>query len=549
MSEAPPPEATSVPTSAPPFDWKNPDYTALILERGRRLAKLRSDPKLLRAAKLYYARHPADFIADWMWTYDPRRLAVGLPPSIPFVPFPRQVDFLDWLSGLLATRKSGLVEKSREVGASYLAIAFALTHWLFSKGFKAGFGSRVRDKVDHLGDPDSIFEKGRLILRDLPREFLPRGYNETTDATLLRLINRENGATIVGECGDQIGRGGRNLIYFVDESAFLEHPKMVDASLSLNTDVRIDMSSVNGPNHFYEKRTSGRVDVFVFDWREDPRKDEAWYAEKKRTLDAVVVASEIDRDYQASVEGVCVPGAWLQAAVNFEWIEDGRDVLADGLLRAGFDPADEPTGDPNGFATVKGVKVLKEINNLPGILDWRGASVIQNSRKAVELCRERGIGVLRYDKIGVGAGPRGVFLEMKTRAAAEGKALDIAFEGINVGTRGKDLPGRFEDTGRLCRDMFGNLKAQEWWRMRQRFRRTYEHREGIQTYEPHQLISIPNHAGLIADLGKPQVIFADDGKILIESKATTGTTTYADAVILAFVQRPKANPLGGIGVL
>ena len=30
-------------------------------------------------------------------------------------------------------------------------------------------------------------------------------------------------------------------------------------------------------NPFARKRHEGKVDVFIFDWHDDPRKDEAWY--------------------------------------------------------------------------------------------------------------------------------------------------------------------------------------------------------------------------------------------------------------------------------
>src|SRR5690606_36598743 len=123
---------------------------------------------------------------------------------------------------------------------------------------KSSFGSRKEALVDRLGDPDSIFEKARMMLRMLPAEFLPKGYDERQHATFMKLINPENGATITGEAGDNIGRGGRSGIYYVDEAAFLEHPERVDAALSENTDVRIDISSANGnANPFYQKRQSG----------------------------------------------------------------------------------------------------------------------------------------------------------------------------------------------------------------------------------------------------------------------------------------------------
>ncbi len=38
---------------------------------------------------------------------------------------------------------------------------------------------------------------------------------------------------------------------------------------------------------------SGKVPVFVFDWRDDPRKDQAWYDKQRINLDPVVLAQEV----------------------------------------------------------------------------------------------------------------------------------------------------------------------------------------------------------------------------------------------------------------
>jgi phage terminase large subunit len=59
----------------------------------------------------------------------------------------------------------------------------------------------------------------------------------------------------------------------VDEAAHLERPELIEASLSQTTNCRIDMSSVRGmANPFAAKRWAGKVEVFIFDWREDPRR-------------------------------------------------------------------------------------------------------------------------------------------------------------------------------------------------------------------------------------------------------------------------------------
>ncbi len=70
-------------------------------------------------------------------------------------------------------------------------------------------------------------------------------------------------------------------------------------------------------NPFAQKRHSGRIPVFTFHWRNDPRKDEQWYEKECLKIDnPVIVAQELDLNYQASVEGILIPAEWVQAAID-----------------------------------------------------------------------------------------------------------------------------------------------------------------------------------------------------------------------------------------
>ena len=81
------------------------------------------------------------------------------------------------------------------------------------------------------------------IVRNLPHYLKPRGFKEHTHSNYMRLFNPANDATIIGEAGDNIGRGGRCSLFFVDEAAYLEHPALIEAALTATTDVRIDIST------------------------------------------------------------------------------------------------------------------------------------------------------------------------------------------------------------------------------------------------------------------------------------------------------------------
>jgi phage terminase large subunit len=291
------------------FDWSNPDYESVFIQRAERLNKIRSTPGMLEGLKAHYKDNPVDFINDWGMTFDPRNSEINLPTTIPFLMFPKQEEFIQWAVDLWRGREDGLAEKSRDMGVSWLCVAISVWMWLFHPGTVVGFGSRKEEYVDKLGDPKSLFWKIRQFIALLPKEFRPVGYNEKSHALYMRIINPENESVIIGESGDNIGRGNRTSIYFKDESAFYERPAVIDAALSQTSNCKIDVSTPNGNgNPFYRKRHSGKIKIFSFHWREDPRKNEDWYIKQKNALDPVILAQEVDIDYNASVNDAWISG-------------------------------------------------------------------------------------------------------------------------------------------------------------------------------------------------------------------------------------------------
>ncbi len=193
------------------LDTWPPNYVEVFAQRQKRHKKLRSN---MLGAKEYYRTRPVEFIEHWVSTYDPRVTGGELPSRLPFILFQRQRDLVQFLLACLEGETNGLIEKCRDVGATWVCCAFSVWLWLCWPGVAVGWGSRKEQLVDKLGDPDSIFEKMRMIILGLPREFLPTGFSLKDNLAYMRIINPETGATITGEAGDNIGRGGRKRIYF-----------------------------------------------------------------------------------------------------------------------------------------------------------------------------------------------------------------------------------------------------------------------------------------------------------------------------------------------
>jgi phage terminase large subunit len=316
-------------------DWK-PDFEAVYRERAERLKRLRDDKAILPGLREFYKDHPVEFINDWGMTFDPRNAEVGLPTIMPFLLFPKQAEYIGWLRDRWLAREDGLAEKSRDMGVSWLCVAFAVWMWLFHAGTVIGFGSRKEEYVDDLNDPKSLFWKARKFIELLPVEFQPAGWNPKKHSPFMSIVNPENGAAIVGESGDNIGRGNRTSVYFKDESAFYERPESIDAALSQTSNCKIDVSTPNGNgNPFYRKRHGGKVKVFTFHWRDDPRKGPDWYAKQQNDLDPVVLAQEVDIDYNASTSDAWISGQLVETAMQL----GPAEVTANGPWIIGVDAA------------------------------------------------------------------------------------------------------------------------------------------------------------------------------------------------------------------
>lgn len=480
-----------------------PNYVEEFLWRQATLQKYRDEPITLYQAFQYYKSRPIAFISDWMMTYDPRAKRGAL-SKVPFKLFRRQRQYIKFLMALLDAQEGGLVEKSRDAGVTWLSCAFSVWLWVFWDGAAIGWGSRKADLVDKIGDPDSIFEKIRIILRSLPREFLPAGFSWEEHATYMKVINPETGATITGEAGDNIGRGGRKLIYFKDESAHYERPEKIEAALADNTNIQVDISSVNGiGNIFYRRRKSGvewdsgpavvgKTNVFVFDWRDDPRKNDVWYQRRKaKAIDdglLHVFYQEVDRNYGASVEGVLIPPDWVESAVDAHVKLGFRGV---GGWCAGLDVADGGL-DKNAACARKGV-VLRRL------AQWSELDTAHTARRAIELLD--GIECeIQYDCIGIGAG---VKAESNRLRDAGLMPRGLRFVPWNAAAKVLDPEEHLDpydiDTP-LNEDFFQNLKAQGWWSLRRRFEKTHRMvTEGIQ-YPVDELISLDSTLPLLATL-------------------------------------------------
>lgn len=509
---------------------------------------------------------PVFFINNFCLTYDPRD-EISL---LPFELFDCQEQAINeiWQHEQSGSRRRIIFEKSRDMGATWICAAYAVHRWLFRSGTAIAFGSRKLDLVDVRNDPKCIFDKVRTIIDNLPQWLLNTkapGYSKREHDHYCKIYNPANKSTITGEGGDNIGRGGRTTIYFVDEAAFLDNPDSIDRALSHNARMIVYVSTPHGMNNpFAVKRHSGNYPIIRLHWTDDPRKNywvevsKEWqakldekqelilnkkdikskgtykdkmpdvdeetkviypyYEQAKILEDEITIAQEYDIDYTASLEGVVIPPKWLRACFGLE-LEKGSVSIA------GYDPAGE--GENNhGFVAREG-GVITHIEQFKKV-DQPGDGTLRIAERSEEI----GVKTLFYDIIGVGS-------EVAVAMRLRGGRTSFAWAGINVG---QDPTKTVWPDGETSKEKCHNLKAELWWRLRNRVWKTYQFVENNIYYPPDELLSIPKtKEGQKLFDQLTNVIWHQNeaGKIIMESKKQmqvrgAKSPDLGDACVLAF---------------
>lgn len=138
-----------------------------------------------------------------------------------------------------------IIEKSREMGASWMCLIVMLWFVLFHECSKFLLISRDADAVDSK-DPDSLFWKLRFMIKNLPSWMVPESMQKSTK---MYLGNEQNLSCITGEASTgKAGIGGRATAIFVDEFSLIDAAQEVYDHTSDTSSCRIFNFTHRGVN-------------------------------------------------------------------------------------------------------------------------------------------------------------------------------------------------------------------------------------------------------------------------------------------------------------
>ncbi len=289
------------------------------------------------------ARIQADilhFFRWYAWTHDPRPGILSLYglscPTLPFLLFPFQEDFVLSLVDHIQRGEDILVEKTRDMGVSWLVVTVFLWFWLQPiSGNDFLIGSRKFELVDRKGAQDTLLEKIRYNLKLLPPPLLPAGFSWDKYDNVGFILNPATGSFIKGEGNNaNFGTGGRYKAAMMDEYAkWEETDEQAWTSMGDATPCRIPVSSPWGLGRkFAQLRFSGAVKVLTLHWTKHPLKSAGLYMDENNKPHSEWYDAEVRRRSDD-------PEANIGQELDINYLTSGHPYFDNTLIQERFEAA------------------------------------------------------------------------------------------------------------------------------------------------------------------------------------------------------------------
>ena len=258
--------------SYPHYSMVPKDFDQNLAFREEILRESLHDESYQSALLQMCADDPLFYVNAFCWTYDPRRE----PSSVPFITYEFQDQAMnDVWQGI--GENDALIEKSRDMGASWLLLTAFEWAWHFKDGMSFLLLSRNEDYVDKVGNPKSLMWKIDYLHDP---KYMPRWLMPDIVRTKLHMQNLDNDSVIDGESttGDA-GRGDRRTAVLLDEFAAFDVSDGYRA-LAATRDVtrsRFFNSTPHGANNAFYDMGKSAIKSIRLHWSVHPDKNPGLY--------------------------------------------------------------------------------------------------------------------------------------------------------------------------------------------------------------------------------------------------------------------------------
>lgn len=296
------------------------------IQRRRILEQADMDDGFRREIMLACRESPALWINLFGWTKRQRSqdaeghtvLSGEESTDMPYVLWQVQMDAIEQIAKHLPFKagekgKGGciVIDKSREMGATWLVEAYLLHQWMFIKGRNFILMSRNEDLVDTRYVVDSLFGKIDYFLSWLPGWMRPE-INRAEN----RLVNLANNNTFTGESTSKYaGQSQRAAACLTDEAAKIDNLEEISRNMGETVVVQILVSTPDKRGvAFTRLRNNPATTLIPMHWSRHPEKSigrfigkdgkwhSPWYDEQCRIWahDPKYVAVNYDMDHSSA---------------------------------------------------------------------------------------------------------------------------------------------------------------------------------------------------------------------------------------------------------
>ena len=303
--------------------YKNLRYREQVVQTGLESPALAEDIWIMCARDILF------WVNTFVFGYDPRLAGAKEYPTTPFITSEFQDPLILGMQRALGLEDIG-IEKSRDLGASWMILLTFLHAWLFRENLSFALVSRKEDLVDKTDDPDCLMWKLDWVLRHMPGFLVPSFSRQK-----LTLANLDNGCTFNGgSTTSDVLRGGRKTAAMFDEFAAVTEGEEILPSSQHTTKSRFVNSTPKGAAGAYYDFMQNVRNKFTLHWSQHPEKNRGLYTSmsgKVKILDPKFLHLDIADAIEAS------NSPWYDYSENFQFRADAHQTSRWGVRSPWYD--------------------------------------------------------------------------------------------------------------------------------------------------------------------------------------------------------------------
>ncbi len=294
--------------------------------RAKLLRKASADNKLQKELMFISEVSPLAWFNIFCFTFVPKIVNIETGreinndrPHVPFITWEIQDRLITEIMACIKEGRDLIIDKSRQMGASWIVLACLHHLWLFRPDSKILELSRTESYVDDAGNMKALFQKHDYINKWLPAwmcppKCLPGGKYRRR----MHLDNVLNGGAINGEATTKnAARGDTRTVILLDEFCVVENGPAMRKATDDVAACRIINGTAHAGSEYSRWVTEKTTKVFTMPWWEHPDKGRnrkvdyesftksyfitsPWYEDQKKRRDPQSLAEEVDMNHQGA---------------------------------------------------------------------------------------------------------------------------------------------------------------------------------------------------------------------------------------------------------